>query len=164
MQNVYLVGLMGAGKTTIGRILARKLGKRFIDSDHEIEARTGASIPWIFEIEGEESFRRREAEVIRDLCAEDGVVLATGGYRWLDPVSIRDVRADWYQADLGPRQQARYICAGRLPGSYRANVSQRGGCRRDVGCYRWRGFERSDCSACTGTELSGDYRGRSARS
>ncbi|MDB5937369.1 MAG: 3-dehydroquinate synthase, partial [Massilia sp.] len=79
MQNVFLVGLMGAGKTTIGRILARKLGKRFIDSDHEIEARTGASIPWIFEIEGEESFRRREAEVIRDLCAEDGVVLATGG-------------------------------------------------------------------------------------
>ena len=70
---------MGAGKTTIGRILARKLGKRFIDSDHEIEARTGASIPWIFEIEGEDSFRRREAEVIRDLTAQDGIVLATGG-------------------------------------------------------------------------------------
>jgi len=70
---------MGAGKTTIGRILARKLGMRFVDSDHEIEARSGASIPWIFEIEGEDSFRRREAEVIRDLCAEDGVVLATGG-------------------------------------------------------------------------------------
>ncbi|WP_426192099.1 bifunctional shikimate kinase/3-dehydroquinate synthase AroKB [Massilia sp. DWR3-1-1] len=70
---------MGAGKTTIGRILARKLGKRFIDSDHEIEARTGASIPWIFEIEGEESFRRRETEVIRDLCGQDGIVLATGG-------------------------------------------------------------------------------------
>ena len=70
---------MGAGKTTIGRILARKLGKRFIDSDHEIEARTGASIPWIFEIEGEESFRRREAEVIRDLCGQDDIVLATGG-------------------------------------------------------------------------------------
>ena len=70
---------MGAGKTTIGRILARKLGKRFVDSDHEIEARTGASIPWIFEIEGEESFRRRESEVIRDLCAEGGMVLATGG-------------------------------------------------------------------------------------
>jgi 3-dehydroquinate synthase len=78
-NNIYLVGLMGAGKTTIGRILARKLGKRFIDSDHEIEARTGASIPWIFEIEGEDSFRHREAEVIRDLCAEEGVVLATGG-------------------------------------------------------------------------------------
>ena len=70
---------MGAGKTTIGRILARKLGMRFVDSDHEIEARSGASIPWIFEIEGEDSFRRREAEVIRDLCVEDGVVLATGG-------------------------------------------------------------------------------------
>ncbi len=76
---------MGAGKTTIGRILARKLGKRFIDSDHEIEARTGASIPWIFEIEGEESFRRREAEVIRDLTAQDGIVLATGGGAVLDP-------------------------------------------------------------------------------
>jgi shikimate kinase/3-dehydroquinate synthase len=79
MQNVFLVGLMGAGKTTIGRILARKLGLRFIDSDHEIEARTGASIPWIFEIEGEPSFRRREAEVIRELTGQGGLVLATGG-------------------------------------------------------------------------------------
>ncbi|MES2757877.1 MAG: bifunctional shikimate kinase/3-dehydroquinate synthase AroKB [Pseudomonadota bacterium] len=90
MQNVFLVGLMGAGKTTIGRILARKLGKRFIDSDHEIEARTGASIPWIFEIEGEDSFRRREAEVIRDLCAEDGIVLATGGGAVLN-AATRDI-------------------------------------------------------------------------
>jgi shikimate kinase/3-dehydroquinate synthase len=87
MENVFLVGLMGAGKTTIGRILARKLGKRFIDSDHEIEARTGASIPWIFEIEGEASFRRREAEVIRDLTAQEGIVLATGGGAVLDPES-----------------------------------------------------------------------------
>jgi shikimate kinase/3-dehydroquinate synthase len=87
MENVFLVGLMGAGKTTIGRILARKLGKRFIDSDHEIEARTGASIPWIFEIEGEASFRRREAEVIRDLTAQSGIVLATGGGAVLDPES-----------------------------------------------------------------------------
>jgi shikimate kinase/3-dehydroquinate synthase len=78
---------MGAGKTTIGRILARKLGKRFIDSDHEIEARTGASIPWIFEIEGEESFRRREAEVIGDLTAQDGIVLATGGGAVLNAAS-----------------------------------------------------------------------------
>jgi shikimate kinase/3-dehydroquinate synthase len=87
MQNVYLVGLMGAGKTTIGRMLARKLGLRFVDSDHEIEARTGASIPWIFEIEGEASFRRREADVIRDLCAQDGIVLATGGGAVLHPDS-----------------------------------------------------------------------------
>ncbi|MEC5159101.1 bifunctional shikimate kinase/3-dehydroquinate synthase AroKB [Janthinobacterium sp. CG_S6] len=75
---------MGAGKTTIGRILARKLGKRFVDSDHEIEARTGASIPWIFEIEGEQSFRRREAEVIRDLTMQQGIVMATGGGAVLD--------------------------------------------------------------------------------
>jgi 3-dehydroquinate synthase len=93
MENVFLVGLMGAGKTTIGRILARKLGQRFIDSDHEIEARTGASIPWIFEIEGEESFRRREAEVIRDLCAEDGVVLATGGGAVLNPDTRASLKA-----------------------------------------------------------------------
>ena len=78
---------MGAGKTTIGRILARKLGKRFIDSDHEIEARTGATIPWIFEIEGEESFRRREAEVIRDLSSQRNIVLATGGGAVLNPAN-----------------------------------------------------------------------------
>ncbi|CAN5853218.1 hypothetical protein BH11PSE12_BH11PSE12_12050 [soil metagenome] len=70
---------MGSGKTTVGRALAKKLNKRFIDSDHEIEARTGVSIPVIFEVEGEASFRQREAEVIRDLTAQDGIVLATGG-------------------------------------------------------------------------------------
>ncbi|WP_211461047.1 bifunctional shikimate kinase/3-dehydroquinate synthase AroKB [Collimonas silvisoli] len=77
--NIFLVGLMGAGKTTVGRALAKKLNKLFIDSDHEIEARTGVSIPLIFEIEGEESFRQRETEVIRDLSARRGIVLATGG-------------------------------------------------------------------------------------
>jgi shikimate kinase/3-dehydroquinate synthase len=87
MQNLFLVGLMGAGKTTIGRILARKLGMRFIDADYEIEARSGASIPWIFEIEGEPSFRRREAEVVRDLTALQGIVLATGGGAIMDPAS-----------------------------------------------------------------------------
>lgn len=70
---------MGAGKTTIGRTLARKLNLRFVDSDHEIEARTGVTIPVIFDIEGEASFRKREADVIRDLTAEQGIVLATGG-------------------------------------------------------------------------------------
>jgi 3-dehydroquinate synthase len=86
-NNIFLVGLMGAGKTTIGRLLARRLNMAFIDSDHEIEARTGASIPWIFEIEGEASFRRREADVIRELTAQSGIVLATGGGAVLDPAS-----------------------------------------------------------------------------
>ena len=86
-NNIFLVGLMGAGKTTIGRQLARRLGMRFVDSDHEIEARTGASVPWIFEIEGEPSFRRREADMIRDLSKQDNLVLATGGGAVLDPAS-----------------------------------------------------------------------------
>jgi shikimate kinase/3-dehydroquinate synthase len=84
-NNIFLVGLMGAGKTTIGRMLARRLGMTFVDSDHEIEARTGASIPWIFEIEGEASFRRREAEMIRELSGQKGLVLATGGGAVLNP-------------------------------------------------------------------------------
>ncbi|MVW58602.1 3-dehydroquinate synthase [Massilia sp. NEAU-DD11] len=86
-NNIFLVGLMGAGKTTIGRLLARRLDMTFIDSDHEIEARTGATIPWIFEIEGEASFRRREADVIRELTAQNGIVLATGGGAVLNPAS-----------------------------------------------------------------------------
>ncbi|HGX92666.1 MAG TPA: shikimate kinase AroK [Candidatus Tenderia sp.] len=77
--NVYLVGPMGSGKTTIGRQLAKVLRVEFIDSDHEIEARTGATIPWIFDIEGEEGFRKREKMVIEDLTRRKGVVLATGG-------------------------------------------------------------------------------------
>lgn len=76
---------MGAGKTTVGRALAKKLNKKFIDSDHEIEARTGASIPLIFEIEGEAGFRQREAEVIRDLTSQSDIVLATGGGAVLRP-------------------------------------------------------------------------------
>jgi shikimate kinase len=78
-DNLFLVGLMGAGKTTVGRILAKHYGKRFYDSDHEIEARCGVKIPLIFEIEGEAGFRRREAAAIAELSARDGVVLATGG-------------------------------------------------------------------------------------
>ncbi|WP_241673300.1 bifunctional shikimate kinase/3-dehydroquinate synthase AroKB [Lacisediminimonas profundi] len=78
---------MGSGKTTVGRALARKLDLRFVDSDHEIEARTGATIPLIFEIEGEESFRQREADVIRDLTQQDGIVLATGGGAVLNAAS-----------------------------------------------------------------------------
>jgi 3-dehydroquinate synthase len=78
---------MGSGKTTVGRALAKKLNKRFVDSDHEIELRTGASIPLIFEIEGEASFRQRESEVIGELTAQQDIVLATGGGAILDPNS-----------------------------------------------------------------------------
>lgn len=85
---------MGSGKTTIGRALARRLNKRFVDSDQEIEARTGASIPWIFEIEGEASFRQREADMIRELCARDDIVLATGGGAILDPASRALLKAN----------------------------------------------------------------------
>jgi shikimate kinase len=77
--NVFLVGPMGAGKTTVGRHLADLLGRAFIDSDHEIERRTGATIPWIFEKEGEVGFRLREEAVLAELTAMDNIVLATGG-------------------------------------------------------------------------------------
>jgi shikimate kinase len=77
--NLYLVGMMGAGKTTVGRLLARRLKLRFLDSDHEIEARCGVKIPLIFEIEGETGFRAREAQAIAELTGLTGVVLATGG-------------------------------------------------------------------------------------
>lgn len=84
-QNIILVGMMGAGKTTVGRLLAAQLGSRFIDTDQEIEARTGVSIPTIFEIEGEAGFRNREAKVVDDLTREAGLVMATGGGVVLDP-------------------------------------------------------------------------------
>jgi shikimate kinase len=77
--NVYLVGLMGAGKTTVGRMLAKRLKSHFFDSDHEIESRCGVKIPVIFEIEGEAGFRAREVQAIDELTALQGIVLATGG-------------------------------------------------------------------------------------
>ena len=77
--SLLLVGPMGAGKTTIGRRLAHELGWEFFDSDTEIEQRTGADIPLIFEKEGEAGFRTREKAVIHDLCAHRNVVIATGG-------------------------------------------------------------------------------------
>jgi len=78
-QNIILVGLMGAGKSTIGRHLANSLNKEFYDSDRVIEERTGVDISTIFEIEGEEGFRDREEQIIAELCQKENIVLATGG-------------------------------------------------------------------------------------
>ena len=78
-ENIFLIGMMGAGKTSVGKMLARDLGKAFFDSDHVIEARTGVKIPVIFELEGEAGFRAREACVIDELTGMHGVVVATGG-------------------------------------------------------------------------------------
>jgi shikimate kinase len=91
-DNLYLVGLMGAGKTTVGRLLARHYGCTFHDSDHEIEARTGVKIPVIFEIEGEAGFRRREEAAIAELTALSGIVLATGGGAVLSAVNRENLK------------------------------------------------------------------------
>lgn len=87
--SLYLVGMMGAGKSSVGRQLAKHLRKSFYDSDHEIERRTGVRIPLIFEIEGEAGFRRREAEVLAELARLPDIVLATGGGVVLDPGNRR---------------------------------------------------------------------------
>jgi shikimate kinase len=78
-RNIFLVGPMGAGKSTIGRHLADELHLDFYDSDQEIEKRTGADIAWIFDLEGEDGFRKREEGIINDLTDKQGIVLATGG-------------------------------------------------------------------------------------
>lgn len=78
-NNIFLVGMPGAGKTTVGRQLARRLSREFVDADHEIEARTGVRIPLIFDIEGEQGFRDRESRVIAELAGRSDQVIATGG-------------------------------------------------------------------------------------
>lgn len=92
-DNIILVGLMGAGKSTIGRQLARRFGLEFYDSDKVIEERTGVSIPTIFELEGEQGFRDREEQVIAELCTQRGIVLATGGGSVLRPVNRQAIKA-----------------------------------------------------------------------
>lgn len=95
-RNICLIGPMGAGKTTIGRMTAKSLGLDFFDSDREIEKRTGVSIPMIFEYEGEAGFRRREAEVLADLLQLEHIVLATGGGIILMPENRALLRAHGY--------------------------------------------------------------------
>ena len=83
--SIFLVGMMGAGKTSVGRLLARRIGKSFCDSDQVIEDRTGVKIPVIFDIEGEQGFRARESAILDELSQRDDIVLATGGGAVLDP-------------------------------------------------------------------------------
>ena len=78
-DRLFLVGPMGVGKTTIGRMLAKELGLSFVDCDHEIENRCGAAIAWIFDVEGEEGFRDRETHMLEELTGQDKILLATGG-------------------------------------------------------------------------------------
>ncbi|MFO1322630.1 MAG: shikimate kinase [Burkholderiales bacterium] len=85
--NLFLVGLPGAGKSTLGRQLARRLAKRFVDADAELEQRLGVSIPTIFEIEGEAGFRDREEATLAELTRMDGIVLSTGGGAVLRPAN-----------------------------------------------------------------------------
>ncbi len=120
--NVFFIGLMGAGKTTVGRAVAKRLDRPFYDSDHEIEARTGVKIPLIFEHEGEAGFRARESLVIDDLSQRSGIVLATGGGAVLAPQN-----REWLN-----RRGSSSICA-RIPticGCARAATRTGRCCRR----------------------------------
>ncbi len=92
-QNIFLIGPMGAGKTTIGTLLARELKVQFYDSDQVIEERTGVDIPWIFDVEGEAGFRQREIQIIDELTKMRGIVLATGGGAVLEAENRRNLAA-----------------------------------------------------------------------
>jgi shikimate kinase len=117
-SNIFLIGPMGAGKTTVGRRLAQVRGLLFVDSDHEVEERTGVDIPYIFEREGEAGFRRREHQAIEALTARSGIVLATGGGAVLDPENRRLLAARgvvvYLQASVD-QQLARTLRSGNRP-------------------------------------------------
>src|SRR3569832_1884950 len=131
-SNLFLIGLMGAGKSTIGRQLAKSLGCEFIDSDHEIEARTGANIPLIFDVEGEAGFRQREKKVIDDLTRREHIVLATGGGVVLDADNRAHLRARGFVVFLSATVDQ---LLGRAAGG-------RGGARRGAGGRGARGGGR----------------------
>lgn len=107
-QNLFLIGPMGAGKTTVGRQLAEGLGMEFVDSDQEIQRRTGVDIPTIFEFEGEAGFRNRERQVIDELTAREGIVLATGGGAILDAANRRHLGARGFVVYLHCTVQQQY--------------------------------------------------------
>lgn len=114
-RNIFLIGPMGAGKSAVGRQLARMLHLDFVDSDDEVESRTGVDIAFIFEKEGEAGFRRREAKVIDELSQLDGIVLATGGGAVIDPDSRSYLGARGYVVYLSTsvEQQLKRTSRGR---------------------------------------------------
>lgn len=114
-QNLFLIGPMGSGKSAVGRALATELRRRFYDSDDEIEARTGVDVAYIFEKEGEPGFRQREARMIEELTAKDGIVLATGGGAILDADNRRHLGARGFVVYLetSVEQQLRRTRRGR---------------------------------------------------
>lgn len=101
-ENIYLVGPMGAGKTTVGKRLANALKKEFLDSDQIIEMKTGVSISLIFEMEGEEGFRRRERNILEELTQRRDVVMATGGGVVLDELNRARLRSCGFVIYLNP--------------------------------------------------------------
>lgn len=107
IKNIFLIGPMGVGKSTIGRQVATQLGLDFDDTDHEIQRRTGVDIPTIFDYEGEAGFRKRERAVIDDLTQRSGIVLATGGGSVLDTENRRNLSGRGFVVYLfcSPEQQ-----------------------------------------------------------
>lgn len=102
LENIYLIGPMGAGKTTVGKRLATSLNKEFLDSDQIIETRTGVSVSLIFEMEGETGFRRRERIILEELIQRRDVVLATGGGVVLDQLNRARLRRGGFVIYLNP--------------------------------------------------------------
>jgi shikimate kinase len=113
--NLVLVGPMGAGKSSIGRRLAGRLGLRFVDTDRQLEEATGASVPVIFEVEGEAGFRARESALLAELCAGRGQLIATGGGAVLSEANRELLRARGFVVYLrvGVEQQLRRLARDR---------------------------------------------------
>ncbi|MFZ4554217.1 MAG: shikimate kinase [Betaproteobacteria bacterium] len=109
VSRIFLVGLMGAGKSTVGRLLARDFGLAFVDSDHEIEARSGVPVATIFELEGEAGFRARERRMIEELTRRESIVLATGGGAVIDADNRRDLAGRGFVVYLHTRPENLFV-------------------------------------------------------
>jgi shikimate kinase len=114
-DRLFLVGPMGGGKTVIGRELARLMGREFLDTDQEIERRTGVDIPLIFEKEGEDGFRRRERQIIEELTQRQNIVLATGGGAVLDPANRACLQSRGFVIYLKASVNAQFDRTGHHP-------------------------------------------------